>query len=606
MIYVFYSFKGIVCPLTELSWIESAIEGYRRPIHKFYFLLSYYLIGQGKGDLFRRTVSGMILVLLLISMEILILGPRPSKASDFGIPPQVAYIYIRANGSVEPPTAPIQRNGDLYTLTGDLGLGYTKYAFFIERNNMTFDGAGHQIYTPEFSLVANGMTLSGRNNVTIKNTFISGPCTALCLGSSSNNSIIGNDIYSIYRNGLVLGSSSNNSIIGNRLYSNYVTGTLLSSSSNNSIIGNTLRGGDAALALYASSNNSIIGNDIHSSDQGIFITGSTSNFIFHNNFINNYEQVIASLSNVWDNGYPLGGNYWSDYTGVDLYCGPYQNETGSDGIGDTPHLLAPSNQDNYPFMNRCYEFDIAIMNILPSKTVVNMGDPLPINVTIRNEGLSPSSVTFNITLEATYIYTPQVLTFKLQGDSSEGWNHSIPGPMITVYLGDTISMTLETADHLHHMFYVDYNGNAFPDTSEPQSSPFIDTTSVIDFEPPTAGQFTYYCAYYQDTMFGSLVVNESDCEPKQIGFQTVTFAKSEETSVTFAWNTSGFVLGNYTIKAYVDPISNERDTTDNTITFFTVQVVPEFPSAIVMLFLMALSVLVAFATKRRSRKCAHL
>lgn len=47
------------------------------------------------------------------------------------------------------------------------------------------------------------------------------------------------------------------------------------------------------------------------------------------------------------------GNYWSDYSGVDLCTGPYQNLTegiGSDGIGDTNYPIDGSNVDNYPLM----------------------------------------------------------------------------------------------------------------------------------------------------------------------------------------------------------------------------------------------------------------
>jgi len=43
---------------------------------------------------------------------------------------------------------------------------------------------------------------------------------------------------------------------------------------------------------------------------------------------------------IWDNGYPSGGYYWSDYNGTDSYSGPYQDLTGSDGIGDTPRALS--------------------------------------------------------------------------------------------------------------------------------------------------------------------------------------------------------------------------------------------------------------------------
>jgi len=49
------------------------------------------------------------------------------------------------------------------------------------------------------------------------------------------------------------------------------------------------------------------------------------------------SQYPSSLClNYWDNGYPSGGNYWSDYNGTDLYSGTHpQSENGSDGIGDT-------------------------------------------------------------------------------------------------------------------------------------------------------------------------------------------------------------------------------------------------------------------------------
>ena len=54
--------------------------------------------------------------------------------------------------------------------------------------------------------------------------------------------------------------------------------------------------------------------------------------------------------NIWDDGYPSGGNYWSNYTDIDLYSGPYQNESGSDGIWDHPYVIDENNQDNYPIV----------------------------------------------------------------------------------------------------------------------------------------------------------------------------------------------------------------------------------------------------------------
>ena len=61
---------------------------------------------------------------------------------------------------------------------------------------------------------------------------------------------------------------------------------------------------------------------------------SSSNLIYNNNFVNNTKQVHdvswgapdqnfpgvpTPSENIWDNDYPLGGNYWSDYSGMETY-----------------------------------------------------------------------------------------------------------------------------------------------------------------------------------------------------------------------------------------------------------------------------------------------
>jgi len=76
------------------------------------------------------------------------------------------------------------------------------------------------------------------------------------------------------------------------------------------------------------------------------------NSFFHNNFINNTYPFIYSLSgNFWDNGYPLGGNYWGRYNGTDVFCGENQNVTGYDGVGDTAYALGLFDKDIYPLMH---------------------------------------------------------------------------------------------------------------------------------------------------------------------------------------------------------------------------------------------------------------
>gem|GEM_PF-1173957 len=86
---------------------------------------------------------------------------------------------------------------------------------------------------------------------------------------------------------------------------------------------------------------------------GVRILAGRANSIYHNNFAYNMEQASdAGVNTSWDNGYPAGGNYWSNYAGTDHRKGPGQNESGSDGIGDIPFPIAggAAAADIYPLM----------------------------------------------------------------------------------------------------------------------------------------------------------------------------------------------------------------------------------------------------------------
>jgi len=129
--------------------------------------------------------------------------------------------------------------------------------------------------------------------------------------------------------------------------------------------------------------------------------------------------------NFWDNGYPSGGNYWSDYNGTDLFSGPYQNETGSDGIGDTPYGIDENNQDRYPLM-KPYPWgphDVGVTSTTTSKTVVGQGFNVNVSITIFNYG--DYAETFDVTAYAntTIIATfPTILTSRNSTTITFTWN----------------------------------------------------------------------------------------------------------------------------------------------------------------------------------------
>ena len=282
----------------------------------------------------------LMMTLITVLLGILVV------ASKIGRVEATATIYIRADGSIDPSDAPIRRDGDLYVLTDNVS------GVVIERDNMTLVGAGLTVEGSDVSSYE-GIYVYGRSNVTIKNIIVEGFYHGVWLDSSSNNSIFNSYIDANRESGIVLSAGSRyNSIVENNVASNGGEGIFLLGSSNyNNIVDNNITTNNYGVSLYLSANNSVYGNNVLSNNYGIRLQACSNNSIYHNNFINNTNQAYAVESTgVWDNGYPSGGNYWSNYAGLDSNRGVGQNQTGSDGIGDTPYIIDMNNTDRYPLM----------------------------------------------------------------------------------------------------------------------------------------------------------------------------------------------------------------------------------------------------------------
>jgi len=158
-------------------------------------------------------------------------------------------------------------------------------------------------------------------------------------------------------------------------------------------------------------NNTFLENKFVNNIVCLWFVQADNNTCYHNNFMSNLHSFvfrIFSSGNVFDAGYPAGGNYYSDYSGKDLFRGVYQNETGSDGIGDTPLVWYDWRNgttvflaaDNYPLM-KPYSgpHDIGVL-VKASKTTIAQGYNASVvfNVTVINYGLQSedSNFTFNM------------------------------------------------------------------------------------------------------------------------------------------------------------------------------------------------------------------
>jgi parallel beta-helix repeat protein len=178
------------------------------------------------------------------------------------------------------------------------------------------------------------------------------------------------------------------------IYLNGVKGIMIQS--------NNIADNHCGILLWRSANNSVLENNITNNDLGARLYESSNSTICHNNFVSNTAQVSSENSqNTWDNGYPSGGNYWSDYNGTDVSSGVYQNETGSDGIGDQPYILDEANADSYPLLASW--MNIAVKQVSLARTMVAQGCSVQINATIENQGCDTAILDVIVSVDTTTI-----------------------------------------------------------------------------------------------------------------------------------------------------------------------------------------------------------
>ena len=232
----------------------------------------------------KRTAIALTLIMTPFSFFFCGLLVQPVKAQFLGS------VYIASDGSVV-GTNSIQRNGDVYALTGNISGGIQ-----VQKSNIVIDGAG---FTVQGNGAGRGLDLSNSvgedpsrsiiSNVTLENLRIVGFGFGVETNGGGNHTFIGN-YFADCVEGVDLGASSYNNIT----YCTFV---------------------DSTLSMVYQAN---------------------YNIVTKNNFLNSSVQV-------WLSGYEtIDGNYWSDYNGTDA---------NGDGIGDTPYGHPSAIIDNHPLMN---------------------------------------------------------------------------------------------------------------------------------------------------------------------------------------------------------------------------------------------------------------
>ena len=234
---------------------------------------------------------------------------------------------------------------------------------FISENTIVDNNYGIYLCRKKFVSLSGEIIYFGSKDNTIIDNNITNCTLGIWYGPMSDDNFIINNIINGKNNtdqiqrGIRIKGSENNIITKNTIVDNNGPGILLRLSESTTIAGNTIANSNlSGIKLRESSNNNIFMNTITNNIQyGVeLINTSNDNIIYHNNFIfnnQNYTQAYDDSNNIWNESYPSGGNYWSDFDEPDE--GAYDNN--SDGIVDSPYNISGgNNQDFLPLMNLFY------------------------------------------------------------------------------------------------------------------------------------------------------------------------------------------------------------------------------------------------------------
>ena len=267
--------------------------------------------------------KGFALVLVLVLAVSSVITFLPVKAQYQGD------IIINPDGSVSPSPVPIQQVGNVYSLTSDMA-----GSIIVNGNNLLFDGDGHTL--------SGAVSLNHVSNVTVKNLIITG---GEQFGSETQNGDIITGIYLDDASNVVVDNNTVTDLLSAGYfmqvleYYDMLAGIIVSGGHSNVISGNNLVNNNQGMEFDNTQRNLIVGNNITFSEAvqkaqgsadpaGIYFNDASNNTIYHNNFeIGMGGQAGYSYGdsfNIWDDGFPFGGNFWGDY------CTRYPNATEID------------------------------------------------------------------------------------------------------------------------------------------------------------------------------------------------------------------------------------------------------------------------------------
>ena len=456
----------------------------------------------------------------------------------------------------------------------------------------------------EHVVVSKTLSIAGQDPL---DTIIDGNGTGTVVSITADNVVFENfTIQSGNEFGVYLNGGNCAQIRNNKIMYNYCGVNV--SSSYNVILGNEIANNQYCGVSITRGNSTILENNIMSNNYGLCISSSQAsdgNLICHNRFLSNtYQASTVGPSGPWDDGYPSGGNCWSDYNGTDLSNGVYQNLTGRDGVGDTPYAIDANNTDHYPLTHAWLPGPYSLIIIsteggttspAPGTYVYNATSYVQVaamtyeNYTFDHWELDGYNVTgtneTSIRTDADHtlkaVFTRSVFTLRItftDGGSTdpttgshifypdtEAFVSALPDPgcyldrweLDDIYVGifSPMRVVMDKDHTLHAVFrQLDIGHNI--------AAKWIASKTVVGQGLNLSINVTVMnIGGYAEEFNVTAHLNSTS-----MTLENVTVESGAFTTITFTMNTSGFPKGNNTLWAHAWPVLGEIETEDNNCT----------------------------------------
>jgi len=134
-------------------------------------------------------------------------------------------------------------------------------------------------------------------------------------------------------------------------------------------------------------------------------------------------------------------------------------------------------------------------------------------------GLLLVSSAFVLSLPSASASTPTpavaaAYSFNLYGSVTGGWgltptSISEPGPSLTMFVGDSVTVHLYSNDSATHTWFIDLTKDGTNGTGDISSADFSSPTAPLTFTftvPDSPGTYTYYCNIHPGSMHGPITI----------------------------------------------------------------------------------------------------